>query len=475
MREVESGIVWRDASQLADDIRSRRLSSVEVVQAFMDRIEELDGRYNAFLHVVKSSEALQAAAEADAAVARGDQLGPLHGLPIAVKDLMDVKGQPTTHGTTVHGHIAANDSVLAERLRAAGAIIIGKTNTPEHGLGTLTFNQLGGRTRNPWDRTRHAGGSSGGAAAAVAARMLPLADGSDSGGSIRYPASLCNLVGLRPTPGRVPTGRIGDGWSPHGVLGSIAHNVRDAGLLLQAMSGSDLRAPLSYEVAPDEYVHIAAASLQRLRIGWSANIEDLPIDPEVRRVIAQFRETLSGLGCEIEDVVLDYGEVDRCWEIIEMFNFFASCGDDVERYRAQLRHDLVRNVDQGVATTAGELNWALTERTNIFRKTAHLLKRFDLIATPATPVFAPTIDCDWVPEIDGTVFDRYFYWQRCASRITVTAHPAMSIPAGFSDAGLPIGLQLIGPYRGESTMLSQAAGIEAATGFYRRCPPELVQ
>ena len=473
MVRSEDALHWRDASDLAADIRARRLSSVEVVGAFLDRIEELDRHYNAFLSVMARREALALAAEADAAVARGDPLGPLHGLPIAVKDLMDVRGLPTTHGTIVHQAVAERDSMLAENLRAAGAIIIGKTNTPEHGLGTLTVNALGAPTLNPWDRTRHAGGSSGGAGAALAAGMLPIADGSDSGGSIRYPASFCNLVGLRPTPGRVPTGRIGDAWSPHGVLGPMARTARDAGLLLAAMSGFDRRAPLSIPAPKAAYADIRPADLKGLRIAWSDDLGGLPIDPEVRQVLGRFRETLVGLGADVEDIEFEAGRIDECWEIVEMLNFHASCGADVARHRDRLRPDLVRNVDQGGALTAEAINWAFTERTNIFRRTARLLERFDLLAAPATPVFAPPADCDWVGEIDGVAFDRYFLWQRCACRITMTAHPALSVPAGFSVTGLPIGLQLVGRYWDEEGLLRYAAALEEATGFARRRPPEL--
>lgn len=473
MSQSEDALHWRDASDLTADIKARRLSSVEVVGAFLDRIEQLDKHYNAFLSVLPRSEALALAREADEAVARGEALGPLHGLPIGVKDLMDVRGLPTTHGTTVHTAVAERDSMLAENLRKAGAIIIGKTNTPEHGLGTLTVNGLGAPTLNPWDRSRHAGGSSGGAGAAVAAGMLPLADGSDSGGSIRYPSSFCNLVGLRPSPGRVPTGRIGDAWSPHGVLGPMARTARDAGLLLAAMSGFDMRAPLSVEAPAAAYTDIRPADLKDMRIAWSSDLGGLPIDPEVLQVLAGFRETLVALGAHVEDVDFEAGRIDECWEIVEMLNFVASCGDDVDRFRDRLRPDLVRNIDQGRTLTADEISWAFTERTNIFRRTARLLEQFDVLASPATPVFAPPADCDWVAEIDGTRFDRYFLWQRLACRITMTAHPALSVPAGFSASGLPIGLQLVGRYRDELGLLRYAAALEEAIGFGRRRPAGL--
>lgn len=471
--DLPAELHWWNASDLAAAVREGRLSSVEIVGCFLDRIEQLDGGLNAFLHLVPRSEALAAARAADEAVARGDRLGPLHGLPTAVKDLMDVAGMPTTSGTSVHRAVAPADCLLAERIRAAGAIIVGKTNTPVHGLGTLTFNDLRGPTRNPWDRSRHAGGSSGGAAAAVAAGMLPFADGSDSGGSLRYPASFCNIVGLRPSPGRVPTGRIGNGWAPHAVLGPMARNIRDTGLFLSAIAGEDWRAPLSLAGDPAAYATLEPTDLSGVRIAWSATVGGLPVDAEVRRVLAATRARLIDLGCIIEDVELELADGDRAWEIIEFQDFAAACSEDVAMFGDRLRPDLVENVRIGAALTVEQIAWAETARTEIFRRTAALLRRYDLIATPAAPVVAPPIECEWVREIDGVAMERYYGWQRIACRITMTAHPALSMPAGFTAGGLPIGLQLVGRYRDELSLLRHAAALEDATGLSLRRPGDV--
>lgn len=470
---VDAELHWSNATDLAAAIRARRLSSAEVVGCFLDRIEELDGHFNAFLHLVPRSEAMAAAHAADEAVARGDDLGPLHGLPTAVKDLMDVAGMPTTSGGSALRAIAPADCLLAERIRGGGAIIVGKTNTPLHGLGTLTFNDLGGPTRNPWDRSRHAGGSSGGAAAAVAAGMLPLADGSDSGGSLRYPASFCNIIGLRPSPGRVPTGRIANGWAPHAVLGPMARNPRDTGLLLSAIAGDDWRAPIALGGDPMAYAAIAPGTLAGLRVAWSDTVGGLPVDPEVTAVLATARERLVALGCIVEDVDLDLADADRAWEIIEFQDFAASCSDDVARFGERLRDDLVENVRIGRALTVAEIAWAETARTEMYRRTARLLQQYDLIATPAAPVVAPPAECEWVREIAGEVMARYYGWQRIACRITMTAHPALSLPAGFTAAGLPVGLQLVGRYRDELALLRHAAAFDDATGFSRLRPRDI--
>lgn len=466
-------ICFTPARELAAAIRERRLSSVEVVTAFLDRIDEVDGRINAITTKVPRAEALAAAAKADEKVAAGEPLGPIHGLPIAVKDLMDVAGLRTTHGSVAHADAppATKDSLLAERLRAGGAIFVGKTNTPEHGLGTLTYNGVFGPTCNPWNVRKNAGGSSGGAGAAVAAGMLPFADGSDSGGSIRYPAAMNNLVGLRCSPGRIPSGRPGDGWTPHGVLGPIARDAADAGLLLSALAGADPRAPLSIEDDPARFAAVTPVDLKGLRIAWSPTGGGLPVDPEVGRVLAGTLELLAGAGAEVEEIEPTFFErADECWEIVEMLGFVEAAGKLVDEHRAEVRRDLARNVDQGRAMSAEEIARGLALRTEIFRGTAALLADYDVLALPATPLVSVTAATAFPTKIADTHLDRYFEWQRLACRVTVTAHPSLSVPGGFAGDGMPVGLQLVGPHRGDLALLNVAAGIEAATGFADRHP-----
>lgn len=463
---------WWSAHDLAAAIRTRRLSAVEVMQAHLDRIAAVNGVVNAIVSPLPAEQALDAAREADRQVARGAPLGPLHGLPTAVKDLMDVRGLPTTHGSAAHADAppATGDSLIVERLRSAGAIVIGKTNTPEQGLGTLTFNPVFGITRNPWDLDRHAGGSSGGAGAALAAGMLPIADGSDSGGSIRYPSALCNTVGLRPSPGRVPSGRPGDVWNPHGVLGPMARSSRDAGLMLSAIAGRDDRSPIALDDDPAAFADPRPSDLRGLRIAWSHDGGGLPIDPEVRRVHAAARQALVDLGCAVVDVEPDFTGAEEAWEIIEMFGFYGFGGDALAGDTTKLRPDYLRNLRQGEALTAAELAHGLALRTDVYRRTVRLLEDFDLLALPATPVPAPPAEVEWVGEVDGTTFDRYFRWQMLANRITVTAHPALVTPAGFTAAGLPVGLQLVGRHRGDLALLRHGAAIEDATGWTARRP-----
>lgn len=473
---TDAPLHWWSAEALATAIRERRVSSVEVVAAFLDRIEAIDPIINAITTRVPREHALAAAAAADRAVAAGAALGPLHGLPIAVKDLMDVAGLPTTHGAVPFAGAppATTDSLLAERLRRAGVVFVGKTNTPEHGLGTVTFNDVFGPTRSPWDPAVNAGGSSGGAGAAVAAGLLPFADGSDSGGSIRYPAAFGNLVGLRPSPGRVPSGRRGDGWSPHGVLGPIARTARDAGLLLAALAGGDARAPLALDDDPAAFADIQPTHPHGLRIAWSPTGGGLPVEPEVIAALEGTLALLAEQGATVETVEPAFlAEADACWQVIEMLGFLEFAGADVAAHRATMRPDLVRNVEEGRALSAEQIVEALGQRTAIFRATEALLERYDVLALPTTPVVSVPADCEWPAEVAGVALDRYFLWQRLACRVTVTAHPALSVPGGFSAAGLPIGLQLVGRHRGDLDLLRHAAAIEAATGFAARHPAAL--
>jgi amidase len=464
---------WRSARDLAAAIRTRELSAVEVLDHHLARIDTVDVGLNAIVTLADRDELRAVAQAADRAVAAGEPLGPLHGLPVAVKDLMDVRGLRTTHGSRAHADDppAQADHLLVARMRAAGAILVGKTNTPESGLGTLTFNDLFGPTRNPHDPTRHAGGSSGGAAAAVAAGLLPVADGSDSGGSLRYPASFCNVVGLRPSSGRVPTSRAGDAWSPHGILGPMARTCADAGLLLSAVAGPHPHAPISLPDDPAAFATVEPGALRGLRVGWSDTVGGLPIDPAVTEALRGTRALLAEHGCVVEDVEPDMAGADRCWEVIELLGFLMYDGGATDSHPELLREDLVRNVREARTLSAQEIVDAQRLRSELFRRTTQLLERFDVLAFPGTPVTAPPIEVPWVQEIAGVRMERYFEWQRVACRLTMTSHPVLALPGAFAADGLPIGLQLVGRHRDDLGLLRTGAAIERATGLADRHPP----
>ncbi|WP_363358128.1 amidase [Microbacterium sp. LMI12-1-1.1] len=470
---TDTPLHWWSARALADGIRSREISAEEVMSAHLARIEEANPRLRAIVSMIPESTAMAAAREADAAVARGDEVGVLHGLPTAVKDLLDVEGLPTTHGSAVYADAApaTADAMMVGRMRRNGAIIIGKTNTPEGGLGTLTFSAVHDVCRNPWDLSRHAGGSSGGAGAALAAGMLPIADGSDSGGSLRYPASFCNVVGMRPTPGRVASGRLGNGWTAHGVLGPMARSSDDVALLLAGMAGADPMAPMSIAEDAAHFADVVADGPNGVRVGWNPDAAGVPISTEVAAVLRDARAALVDAGYDVVDLDLDeaLSGAERAWETIEMFNFYASYRGEAQAHPERLRPDLLRNIRQGERVTASDLADALAVRTDVYRRTERLFDDVDVIVTPATPVVAPPAEDEWVRRVGDVEYDRYFRWQMLANRITVTAHPVVVTPAGFS-GGLPVGMQVVGRNRGEFDLLSHTAGFERVLGLTARHP-----
>ena len=450
---MSAGLCELPAVELAAGIRARRFSSLEVMQAHLDRIERLNPAVNAIVSL-QPEAALEAAAQAD----RSEPSGPLHGLPIAIKDLEDTAGIRTTYGSPVYrDHVPERDSPLVERIKRAGAIVIGKTNTPEFGAGSQTFNPVFGVTRNPYDRSLTPGGSSGGAAVAVRTGMLPFADGSDLASSIRNPASFCNVVGLRPSPGRVPDA---DGWDSLAVLGPIARSVSDAALLLGAMCEPDAPAALA---SPH-------SDLSGLRVAWSRNLGDLPVDPEVIEVLGPARAALADLGCHVEDAEPDLAAADEAFDVLRALRFAAAHGELIEVHADQIKATVVENTRLGLALTGPRIARAQRLRTEVFHRLRAFLDRYDVLALPVAQVPPFSVEVEWVREIAGVPMETYIQWLRSCSRITVSAHPAISVPGGFTSGGLPVGLQLVGRYRDEPSLLRLAAAFEAATGFGARRP-----
>ena len=452
--------LWGEtATALAARIRAREVSAVEVMRAHLARIDAVNPDLNAIV-TLDPEGALAGAEAADRRLAAGEPVGPLHGLPIAVKDLEDTAGMRTTYGSRVFSdHVPEADTLLVARLRSAGAIVIGKTNTPEFGAGSQTFNEVFGATRNPFDRSRTPGGSSGGAAVAVASGMLPFADGSDLGASVRNPAAFCGLVGLRPSPGRIPAVPAINPWSPLSVHGPIARTVDDAALLLRAVCGPDRRAPLSLDDPPEAFADVGPADLGAVRIAWSDDLGDLPVDPEITAVLRRRRDELAALGCAIEDVDVDLRAADEAFETLRAVGFAQGLAELLRTHRDELKDTVVWNIEAGLALTGEQVARALRLQGEVFARTFELLERYDALALPVTQVPAFDVTEPWPREIAGVPMGSYLEWMRSCSRITVTSHPAMSVPAGFTDDGLPVGLQLVGRYRGEAALLRLAAAV----------------
>jgi amidase len=450
------------AVRLRDALRDGELTAVEVMTAFLDRIDATNDAVNVMVYVLPREEALALAADADRKRVAGEPLGPLHGLPIAIKDLVDVAGMPTSRGSRsfVGRGPQTEDAPHVAKLREAGALLIGKTNSPEFGVGTVTWNDVFGITRNPFDLERHAGGSTGGVAA-VAAGMLPFCDGSDSGGSLRYPASFCNAVGLRTTPGIVPATAGGGSWSPHSVNGPVARTCRDAALLLAGMSGPDALSPLSVTTAPT--AELGEVRTTALRVGWSVDLGELPISREVREVFAQTRTALEGAGVEVVDVDIDFSGADRAWEVIELVGWFSLLGRDPLEHPEKYRDDFSRNVAEAAEFSTTDLIEAEALRYRLFTEFVALLTDVDVFICPGAPVVAPPADVKWVSQIEDATFDRYFQWQRLACYLVMTQHPVLAMPAGFS-GGLPVGLQVVGRYGQDVELLAIGEQLERILG-----------
>jgi amidase len=448
------------ARALRDAVAARELSAVEVVSAHLERIEQVNARVNAIV-TLESERALADAAALDAAAANGRPPGMLAGLPIAVKDLVDTAGIRTTYGSPIYAdHVPAEDELIVQRLRAAGAIVIGKTNTPEFGAGSHTFNEVFGATRNPHDLSRSAGGSSGGGAAALAAGMVPIADGSDLGGSLRNPASFCNVVGLRPSPGRVPSPESGDGWSPMSQLGPMARTVGDLALALAAIAGPDARAPLALDEAFPASLD-TPASLAGVRVAWSETVDGLPVEPAVTEALRAARAALVDLGAQVTDSEPDLRGADEVFETYRSLAFGHAHAEEALTHRELVKDEVLADVARGAALSVQDVLRAADLRTELFRRTSALLRDFDLLALPTVQVVPFDVELRWPESVAGVSMERYYTWMRSCSRITSTTLPALSLPAGFTPEGLPVGLQLVGRHRGEARLLALAAALEA--------------
>jgi amidase len=448
------------ATELARLIRSRELSAVELLTAVLARIEAANPAINAIV-TLAAEQAFEVAADLDTRAVRGSLAGPLHGLPIAIKDLAETAGIRTTFGSPIFAsYVPSADAPHVALLRQAGAVVIGKTNAPEFGAGSQTFNPVFGATRNPYDTRLTPGGSSGGAAAAVAAGLIPFADGSDLAASVRNPAAFCGLVGLRTTPGLVPS----DVFEPLGVVGPIARSAQDAALLLAGMCGCDPGRPLARPDRADDFLDLRPAPLRGLRVAWTFDLGDLPVQPEVRAVLASLRDSLADAGCLLADAAPRLSDADEVFQVLRAA-LMAGMAPMLREHRDQIKETLVWNIEKGSALTGEQIAVARIARAEIFQRVKSFLAdvQYDVLALPTVQVVPFPVEQEWVTEINGQPMSTYIDWMRSCSRITVCAHPAISVPAGLTDAGLPVGLQLVGRYGGDLRLLEIAAAIMELT------------
>ena len=462
----ETDLCFVPAAELAARLRRKELSAREVMAAHLARIERLNPRVNAIVTLV-AEQALEAAAAADEALAHGHVPGALHGLPIAHKDLFATKGIRTTLGSRIMADfIPDEDAPVVAREKAAGAITIGKTNTPEFGAGSQTYNDVFGETRNPYDVSRTCGGSSGGAAVALATGMVPLADGSDTGGSLRNPASFCNVVGLRTSPGLVGQGR----WSTLDVAGPMGRTVADVALLLSVQSGFDVRSPLTQQIDAAPFRGPLERDLRGVRVAWSRDLGGLPVDAGVAAVLERQRSTLVALGCDVEDTDPPLDVADGVFEVLRAHNMALTLEPLYDERRTDMKATVVWNIEEGLKLTGAQLRQAERERAILNTRMRQFMERYEFIACPVSQVPPFPVEQRYITEINGQAMGSYIEWMRSCSRISATSHPAVSVPAGFTADGLPVGIQFVGRYRDEFGLLQFAHAFEAATQFGERRP-----
>ncbi|HEX2074139.1 MAG TPA: amidase [Geodermatophilus sp.] len=472
MTVATDDLCLRPATELAGMIRSRQLSARELLEAHLERIERVNPQLNAI--VTLDPEGARAAADAaDAALAAGEQVGPLHGLPAAHKDTHATGGMRTTWGSPLHADtVPADDELVVARLRAAGAVRVGKTNVPEFAAGSHTFNPLFGATHNPYRHGLSAGGSSGGAAAALAAGLVPVAEGSDMGGSLRNPAAFCNVVGLRPTPGRVPTWPAAMGWSQLSVQGPMGRTVADVALSLSAMAGPDRRVPIALS---DEGVGFAAPlpeELRGLRVAWAPDLGSrVTVDPAVTSALAPSVGVFEDLGATVEESCPDLSGADEVFGTLRAWIFEAAYGELSRRHPDKVKESIRWNAEQGAKLSGGDVARAEMLHTQLYERVVAFFERYDVLLAPTTQVLPFPVEIEFPTEIGGVPQENYLEWMRSCTLISATGCPALSVPAGFTPDGLPVGLQVIAAPRADRRVLEVGHAFEQATRFADRRPP----
>jgi amidase len=458
-------MVFTDARETARMLREKEVSAREVLAAHLAQIERCNPEINAVVTLVADQAADEAAA-ADERLAHGEEVGPLHGLPVAHKDVHDTAGIRTTFGSPLLAdNVPERDALVVERMRAAGVITIGKTNVPEFAAGSHTINPVFGATRNPYDLGRSAGGSSGGAAAALACGMLPIADGSDMGGSLRNPASFCNVVGLRPTLGRVPTWPSAAPWSSISATGPMARTVSDVALLLGVLSGPDPRDPSALDTPGSEFAVEPATDVRGLRVALAPDLGGaVPVAPEVRAVIERTGAVFEELGCVVEPACPDLTGADEAFRTLRAWQFDTTFSALLDEHPDAFKASLRDNILAGRTLTGRDVARALALQAAVQERVREFFGRYDALLAPVSQVPPFPVEWEYPTEVAGVPMRDYVEWMASAYLISVTGSPALSVPAGFTPDGLPVGVQIIGPRRGENGLLRIGRAFEQATG-----------
>ncbi len=457
--------------ELAESIKTRKYSVTEVMENYLNQIERVNPYVNAIVSLDRE-RALNEAKEADEILGSGKPVGPLHGVPIAIKDTHNAQGFPTTNGSLIFkDNIAVEDDLLVQRLKNAGAIVIGKTNVPEFAAGAHTFNKVFGATKNPYNLERTAGGSSGGAAAAVACGMIPIADGSDMGGSLRYPAAFNNVVGMRTSPGRVPMYPKSAPYSTLGVQGPIARNVSDAALLLSVIAGPDHKSPIAIQEPGNVFLQPLEKDVKGLRIAWTVDFGGgIPVVPAIKANMEEQVKVFREMGCIVEEDYPDLTEADEVFHILRAWEMEMSYGEIVERNPDVVKSSLLWNVQKGRELTGVEIGRAEQLRRELYHRMRIFFEKYDAFILPVSQVPPFDVDIEYPTVIEGVSLENYIDWMRSCYYISAVGNPALSVPSGFTLDGLPLGLQIVGPHQADFEVLQLGYAYEKVTGYEKKYP-----
>jgi amidase len=468
----DSDICFMPARQMADLIRQKKLSSREVMQAHLKQINRVNPKVNAMVTMVPEDQLMTQAAAADEAAAKGDFKGPLHGLPVGVKDLHETQGIRTTYGSPLHRDFVPDfDCRVVQREKNAGAIVIGKTNVPEFGLGSQTFNPVFGPSRNPYDLTKTCGGSTGGGCVALACGMVPLADGSDMGGSLRNPPNFCNVVGIRSSPGRVPDVPSNLGWFTLAVPGPVARNVSDCAFFLSVLAGFDQHSPISIDQPGTPFAQpLGGRSFKGVRVAMFKDM-GLPWEPEVKSAVQSQRKVFESLGCIVVDAEPDFSDANECFVAWRHWATELSFGDLLATRGDQLNEYIHWHVEEGRKLTGPYLSRIEAKRTALYQRLCGFKGEFDFFILPVNQVLPFDVNQHYPTEIAGVKMENYIAWMKSAYYISAAGNPAVSVPCAFSAGGLPIGMQIVGRHHDDWGALQLAYAFEQATNVGNRRPP----
>jgi amidase len=465
-----SPLCFTSAVEMAQLIHAKKLSAREALAEHLKQIDRVNPKVNAIVTLV-AEMAADAATRADEMQARGENLGRLHGLPVAHKDLIDTRGIRTTFGSPrFKDYVPSEDNIIVERMRGAGAIIVGKTNTPEFGAGSQTFNTVFGATRNPYDLSKTCGGSSGGAAVALACGMVPVATGSDAGGSLRNPAAFCNIVGFRPSIGRVPNPKAVFGWSTLSTLGCLGRSVADLALSLSTIAGVDPNTPLAINEPGDLFARPLDRSFKGVRVAWFKDLGGVPFDPRVRTVVDAHHATFESLGCIVEQAEPDFSPAEISFRTLRAWTDAANYGKMLQQYPDDFKDTLKDEIQTGMKLTGQDIARAEVAHALVWRRFQAFLQKYEYFILPTTQSPPFDVDTPFLTEIAGVHFDNYIDWMKSCWYISATGNPAASVPGGFTPEGLPVGVQIVGRDKQDFSVLQLAHAFEQTTGFGNRHP-----